>query len=166
MLIITGLYLVLWGKSEERKFAAQEKAAIQSSTAEHGNSRASSHIKTSLTERLLPPSTENVWPLKKNPKLSTILLCCKKWKKKKKETNGEKKIKHYPISESLCVYEFFLISFLFLIQSSMAVLWVAERVLERWWSLSQLCMMAYGGPEILHMLFYMLVLWFVLMIKR
>ncbi|KAA3476339.1 protein WALLS ARE THIN 1-like [Gossypium australe] len=60
VLIITGLYLVLWGKSEERKFAAQEKAAIQSSTAEHGNSRASSHIKTSLTQPLLPPSMENV----------------------------------------------------------------------------------------------------------
>ncbi|KAL4296447.1 hypothetical protein GQ457_12G030920 [Hibiscus cannabinus] len=56
VLIIAGLYLVLYGKSEERKFAAQEKAAIQ----EHGNSRAGSHIKTSLTQPLLPPSTENV----------------------------------------------------------------------------------------------------------
>ncbi|GMJ15426.1 Usually multiple acids move in and out Transporters 5, Walls Are Thin 1 [Hibiscus trionum] len=59
VLIIAGLYLVLYGKSEERKFAAQEKAAIQS-TQEHGNSRAASHIKTSLTQPLLPPSTENV----------------------------------------------------------------------------------------------------------
>ncbi|KAK8510037.1 hypothetical protein V6N13_118578 [Hibiscus sabdariffa] len=59
VLIIAGLYLVLYGKSEERKFAAQEKAAIQSSQ-EHGMSRAGSHIKTSLTQPLLPPSTENV----------------------------------------------------------------------------------------------------------
>ncbi|GLT41128.1 hypothetical protein SLA2020_152140 [Shorea laevis] len=60
VLIIVGLYLVLWGKSEEKKFLMQEKAAIQS-TPEHGNTRGSSQIKTpSLTQPLLPPSTENV----------------------------------------------------------------------------------------------------------
>ncbi|PON52006.1 Plant-drug/metabolite exporter [Parasponia andersonii] len=59
VLIIVGLYLVLWGKSEEKKFIAQEKAAIQS-TLEHTNNRTPAHIKTSLTQPLLPPSTENV----------------------------------------------------------------------------------------------------------
>lgn len=59
VLIIVGLYLVLWGKSEEKKFIAQEKAAIQS-TPEHTNNRTPAHIKTSLTQPLLPPSTENV----------------------------------------------------------------------------------------------------------
>ncbi|KAJ6998710.1 hypothetical protein NC653_014774 [Populus alba x Populus x berolinensis] len=59
VLIIAGLYLVLWGKSEEKKFLALEKAAIQA-TPEHGISRAQTHIKTSLTQPLLPSSTENV----------------------------------------------------------------------------------------------------------
>ncbi|CAK7346294.1 unnamed protein product [Dovyalis caffra] len=59
VLIIIGLYLVLWGKSEEKKFLALEKAAIQS-IPEHGISRAPTHIKTSLTQPLLPSSTENV----------------------------------------------------------------------------------------------------------
>ncbi|XP_011048851.1 PREDICTED: protein WALLS ARE THIN 1-like [Populus euphratica] len=59
VLIIVGLYLVLWGKSEEKKFLALEKAAIQA-TPEHGISRAQTHIKTSLTQPLLPSSTENV----------------------------------------------------------------------------------------------------------
>ncbi|KAF8022774.1 hypothetical protein BT93_F0322 [Corymbia citriodora subsp. variegata] len=59
VLIIAGLYLVLWGKNEERKFAL-EKAAIQSAP-EHGNTRPPAHIKApSLTQPLLPPSTENV----------------------------------------------------------------------------------------------------------
>lgn len=59
-LIVVGLYLVLWGKSEEKKFVALEKAAIQS-TPEHGNIRTpTTHIKTSLTQPLLPSSTENV----------------------------------------------------------------------------------------------------------
>lgn len=66
VLIISGLYFVLWGKSEEKKFAAKEKAAIPS-TAEHGNVRTSSHIKSSLTQPLLPPSTESVWPANPNP---------------------------------------------------------------------------------------------------
>lgn len=61
VLIIVGLYLVLWGKSEERKFMAQEKAAIQSAPEHSNNNRTSSHhIKGSLTQPLLPPSTENV----------------------------------------------------------------------------------------------------------
>ncbi|KAL6316521.1 hypothetical protein AAG906_018224 [Vitis piasezkii] len=59
VLIISGLYFVLWGKNEEKKFAAKEKVAIPS-TAEHGNVRTSSHIKSSLTQPLLPPSTESV----------------------------------------------------------------------------------------------------------
>jgi hypothetical protein len=61
VLIILGLYLVLWGKSEERKFIALEKVAIQS-TPEHGNNRTTSPIKSSLSQPLLPPSSssENV----------------------------------------------------------------------------------------------------------
>ncbi|MBA0676465.1 hypothetical protein Goari_017941, partial [Gossypium aridum] len=60
VLIIVGLYLVLWGKSEERKFAAKEKIAIES-TAEHSNnSRTSGHVKPSLNQPLLHHSTENV----------------------------------------------------------------------------------------------------------
>lgn len=59
VLIIIGLYLVLWGKSEEKKFAAKESAVIQSAP-EHANLRPQAHIKTSLTQPLLPPSTENV----------------------------------------------------------------------------------------------------------
>ena len=56
VLIITGLYLVLWGKNEERKFAMQ-KSAVQSQ-AEHG--RSTNHIKASLAQPLLSQSTENV----------------------------------------------------------------------------------------------------------
>ncbi|KAL0724213.1 hypothetical protein Bca4012_038812 [Brassica carinata] len=62
VLIIAGLYFVLYGKSEERKFAALEKAAIQSST-EHGIERAPvsrGSIKSSITTPLLHQSTENV----------------------------------------------------------------------------------------------------------
>ncbi|WCJ35267.1 nodulin MtN21 /EamA-like transporter family protein [Euphorbia peplus] len=59
VLIIIGLYLVLWGKSEEQKFAAKSAAAIQS-IPDHANIRSQPHIKTSLTQPLLPPSTENV----------------------------------------------------------------------------------------------------------
>ncbi|AAF87121.1 F10A5.28 [Arabidopsis thaliana] len=62
VLIIAGLYFVLYGKSEERKFAALEKAAIQSS-AEHGIERAPvsrNSIKSSITTPLLHQSTDNV----------------------------------------------------------------------------------------------------------
>ncbi|KAJ8762158.1 hypothetical protein K2173_007312 [Erythroxylum novogranatense] len=60
ILIILGLYLVLWGKSEEKKFASKEAVAIQS-TPEQVHIRTQSHIKTSITQPLLlPPSTENV----------------------------------------------------------------------------------------------------------
>ncbi|OAY50652.1 protein WALLS ARE THIN 1 [Manihot esculenta] len=59
VLIIIGLYLVLWGKSEEKKFAAKESPAIQS-TPEHANLRSQAHIKTSLSQPLLAPSSENV----------------------------------------------------------------------------------------------------------
>ncbi|KAK6938891.1 EamA domain [Dillenia turbinata] len=58
VLIVGGLYLVLWGKSEEQKFIAREKAAIQSPP-EH-NIRTPAHVKSSLTQPLLPPSTETV----------------------------------------------------------------------------------------------------------
>ncbi|KAJ4832665.1 WD repeat-containing protein wat1 [Turnera subulata] len=59
VLIVIGLYLVLWGKNEEKKFAAREKALIQS-TPEPVINRPQTHIKTSLTQPLLPPSTDNV----------------------------------------------------------------------------------------------------------
>ncbi|XP_051123423.1 protein WALLS ARE THIN 1-like [Andrographis paniculata] len=57
VLIITGLYLVLWGKNEEGKFA--KKAAIQCPQ-EHGSSGAPSHVikSSSITQPLLPQSTE------------------------------------------------------------------------------------------------------------
>ncbi|VVA22498.1 PREDICTED: WALLS ARE THIN [Prunus dulcis] len=62
VLIIVGLYLVLWGKNEERKFGliaqANSRAGILS-TPEHVNNR-KSQAKTSLTQPLIPPSTENV----------------------------------------------------------------------------------------------------------
>lgn len=61
VLIISGLYLVLWGKSEEAKLARQ-KAAIQS-TPDQGNSRAatdSAKTASSLTQPLLPPSSSEV----------------------------------------------------------------------------------------------------------
>ncbi|KAK2392587.1 protein WALLS ARE THIN [Trifolium repens] len=62
-LIIVGLYLVLWGKNEEKKFARELAAITSSSTPENSNSiiRSSSHhAKTSLAQPLLPSSTENV----------------------------------------------------------------------------------------------------------
>ncbi|GFQ06639.1 protein walls are thin 1 [Phtheirospermum japonicum] len=61
VLIITGLYLVLWGKNEERKLgiAAAGKAAIQSA-ADHGNNIATTHIKSSITQPLLSQSTGNI----------------------------------------------------------------------------------------------------------
>ncbi|KAL6215717.1 hypothetical protein ACLB2K_015145 [Fragaria x ananassa] len=61
VLIIVGLYAVLWGKSEERKFAAASlRVPIQTpSDNVHSNNR-KSQTKTSLTQPLIPPSTENV----------------------------------------------------------------------------------------------------------
>ncbi|XP_004499208.1 protein WALLS ARE THIN 1-like isoform X2 [Cicer arietinum] len=55
VLIVTGLYLVLWGKSEEKKFAL-----IGSSTTEHSIIRPTSHTKASLAQPLLNSSQENV----------------------------------------------------------------------------------------------------------
>ncbi|KAG4955174.1 hypothetical protein AAZX31_14G200700 [Glycine max] len=57
VLIVAGLYLVLWGKSEERKFA-REQLAIAST--EHSIIRPASHAKASLAQPLLSSSTENV----------------------------------------------------------------------------------------------------------
>ncbi|KAL7155373.1 hypothetical protein ABFS83_03G071000 [Erythranthe nasuta] len=57
VLIISGLYFVLWGKNEERKFAQQ--AAIES-PADHGIERAAPQIKSSITQPLLSQSTHNV----------------------------------------------------------------------------------------------------------
>ncbi|XP_054795040.1 protein WALLS ARE THIN 1-like [Prosopis cineraria] len=59
IMIVAGLYLVLWGKSEEKKFAKELLA--NASSAEHGGTaRPASHSKTSLTQPLLPSSTDNV----------------------------------------------------------------------------------------------------------
>ncbi|XP_022869009.1 protein WALLS ARE THIN 1-like [Olea europaea var. sylvestris] len=59
VLIIVGLYLVLWGKNEERKFSMQ-KNAIQSN-ADHGtNQTIINHNKSSLAQPLISQSTENV----------------------------------------------------------------------------------------------------------
>ncbi|KAL6010144.1 WD repeat-containing protein wat1 [Asimina triloba] len=62
VLIIIGLYLVLWGKSAERKFAAEAAAAamrLPSVAAEHGITRPAAAHKGSLTQPLLPSSSEN-----------------------------------------------------------------------------------------------------------
>ncbi|KAL7085952.1 hypothetical protein ACP275_14G308800 [Erythranthe tilingii] len=59
VLIITGLYFVLWGKNEERKFGLAQKAEIHS-PAEHGNNSEPSSIKSSITQPLLSQSTGNV----------------------------------------------------------------------------------------------------------
>ncbi|KAJ7966820.1 WAT1-related protein [Quillaja saponaria] len=59
VLIIIGLYLVLWGKNEEKKLA-KEKLVIQSNPEHNNNRNISSHNKTSLIQPLLHPSTESV----------------------------------------------------------------------------------------------------------
>ncbi|KAK4487787.1 hypothetical protein RD792_005527 [Penstemon davidsonii] len=59
ILIIIGLYFVLWGKNEERKSIAAEKAVIQSPT-DHGSNVTTPNIKSSITQPLLSRSTENV----------------------------------------------------------------------------------------------------------
>ncbi|KAG5613393.1 hypothetical protein H5410_024674 [Solanum commersonii] len=58
ILIISGLYFVLWGKNEESKFAKAAAAAIQSPV-DNCNNRPTSHIKSSLAQPLLASSTEN-----------------------------------------------------------------------------------------------------------
>ncbi|KAJ8540953.1 hypothetical protein K7X08_001769 [Anisodus acutangulus] len=57
VLIITGLYFVLWGKNEEQKFAKAAAAAIQSPV-DNCNTRPTSHIKSSLAQPLLGSSTD------------------------------------------------------------------------------------------------------------
>ncbi|XP_038897035.1 protein WALLS ARE THIN 1-like [Benincasa hispida] len=57
ILIIAGLYFVLWGKSEERKFAL-EKAAILSAP-DHTNNRTPPLIKPSITQPLLIHSSND-----------------------------------------------------------------------------------------------------------
>lgn len=52
VLIILGLYLVLWGKSEERKMASEVSAA--GSGSDHVNRAAP---KSALVQPLLPPSS-------------------------------------------------------------------------------------------------------------
>lgn len=51
-----GLYLVLWGKSEEKKLAKEQIAIV--SAAEHVP-RPTSHSKNSLSQPLITSSTEN-----------------------------------------------------------------------------------------------------------
>lgn len=62
VLIIAGLYFVLWGKSKERAFAAAEANAVVASSSEHDTFRpptiASSFKASSLNQPLLP--SENV----------------------------------------------------------------------------------------------------------
>nr|CAD1821001.1 unnamed protein product [Ananas comosus var. bracteatus] len=59
ILIIIGLYLVLWGKSEERAFAIKEAIILASSNSEDNSHRASavSFKASSLNQPLLPSST-------------------------------------------------------------------------------------------------------------
>ncbi|KAI5392874.1 protein WALLS ARE THIN 1 [Lathyrus oleraceus] len=60
VLIVAGLYFVLWGKSEEKKFA-KEQLAIASSTTEHSIIRPTSVAKgSSLNQPFLSSSNENV----------------------------------------------------------------------------------------------------------
>nr|GMD28997.1 protein WALLS ARE THIN 1-like [Ipomoea batatas] len=55
VLIIIGLYFVLWGKNEEAKFAKAAATRVQSPAADHGPS---SHIKSSLGQPLLQPTDD------------------------------------------------------------------------------------------------------------
>ncbi|XP_061350738.1 protein WALLS ARE THIN 1-like isoform X3 [Gastrolobium bilobum] len=59
-LIVVGLYLVLWGKNEEKKFAKEQLAIASAPEHSSVSVRSSSHAKGSLTQPLLPSSTENV----------------------------------------------------------------------------------------------------------
>ncbi|GFP95163.1 protein walls are thin 1 [Phtheirospermum japonicum] len=53
VLIISGLYFVLWGKNEERKYA------LIQAPVDHGASRSTPHIKSSITQPLLSQSPDN-----------------------------------------------------------------------------------------------------------
>ncbi|RWW20628.1 hypothetical protein BHE74_00003995 [Ensete ventricosum] len=55
--IVAGLYLVLWGKSEERGFAAMEAAISVSSNPELDAVRAAASFKASSLKQPLLPST-------------------------------------------------------------------------------------------------------------
>lgn len=90
-MIVVGLYFVLWGKSEERKFA-KEHAAI-TSTPEHSGIRSSSHAKTLLTQPLLPSSTENVWSTKPYMTSSWGTI----FSERKREKEDIKRRKWYPV---------------------------------------------------------------------
>ncbi|KAK9129752.1 hypothetical protein Sjap_010239 [Stephania japonica] len=57
VLIILGLYLVLWGKSEEKKFASAAATVVVPSIVEN---RTAIHTKSSLAQPLLSSSAENV----------------------------------------------------------------------------------------------------------
>lgn len=63
VLVVIGLYLVLYGKSIEKAFAAREAASTITSTQEHDGIRAAATataFKTSsLTQPLLPSSTSD-----------------------------------------------------------------------------------------------------------
>nr|XP_043640252.1 protein WALLS ARE THIN 1-like [Erigeron canadensis] len=60
VLIITGLYLVLWGKSEERKFALQKQPGLVQAPTDQGAPRITGQHAKSITQPLLPESTQNV----------------------------------------------------------------------------------------------------------
>ncbi|KAG1359612.1 protein WALLS ARE THIN 1 [Cocos nucifera] len=62
ILIVAGLYLVLWGKSEERAFAAKEATVMVSSIGENDGLRPTTPFKASpITQPLLPSlPSENV----------------------------------------------------------------------------------------------------------
>ncbi|KAI3898324.1 hypothetical protein MKW92_002122 [Papaver armeniacum] len=59
VLIITGLYLVLWGKSAEQKFIKQT-ASIPSTNGEHGDNSTANPTKSSLAQPLLNSTAEDV----------------------------------------------------------------------------------------------------------
>ncbi|XP_061366459.1 protein WALLS ARE THIN 1-like [Gastrolobium bilobum] len=58
VVIVVGLYCVLWGKNEEKKVAKEQ--LVLTSSAEHSIIRPASHAKASLNQPLLSSSTENV----------------------------------------------------------------------------------------------------------
>ncbi|EPS58157.1 hypothetical protein M569_16659, partial [Genlisea aurea] len=54
-LVIAGLYFVLWGKNEETRLGA---GIVVPSTADHGNNGVTTQIEPSITQPLLPESTD------------------------------------------------------------------------------------------------------------